>query len=100
MEVEKHVIVIVRIDIKPEMEEEFNQWYDEEHIPNLLKVPGLLWAKRGINTGDGPKYVAVYEHENINVQHSDAYKEAVLTEWTQKLKPHFLKMEREVYELL
>lgn len=100
MESEKHVIVIVRIDVKAEMEEEFNQWYDEEHIPNLLKVPGLIRAKRGINTGDGPKYIAVYEHENINVQHSDAYKEAVFTEWTQKLKPHFLKMEREVYELL
>ena len=99
MESEKHVIVIVRVDVKPEMEEEFNRWYDEEHIPNLMKVPGVIWAKRGSNTGEGPKYIAVYEHENINVQHSDAYKEAVFTEWTKKLKPH-LNMEREVYELL
>ena len=100
MEFEKHIIIINRIDIKPEMEEEFNRWYDEEHIPNLLKVPGVLWAKRGRNTGDGLKFIAVYEHENINVQHSDAYKEAVSTEWSRKLKPHRLKTEREVYELL
>ena len=100
MAIEKHVIIINRIDIKPEMEEELNRWYNEEHIPNLLKVPGILWAKRGINTGDGLKFIAVYEHENINVQHSDAYKKAVSTEWSRKLKPHRLKAEREVYELL
>ena len=97
---EKHVMVIVRIDVKPEMEEEFNRWYNEEHLPYLLNVPGVLWAKRGINAGEGPKYIAVYEHENINVQHSVSYQNAVSTEWTEKLKPHFLKVEREVYELL
>ena len=29
MKPEKHVIVIVRIDVAPEMEEEFNHWYDQ-----------------------------------------------------------------------
>ena len=29
------------------MEEEFNRWYDEEHIPRLLKVPGSLWPNEG-----------------------------------------------------
>jgi hypothetical protein len=96
----KHVIVIVRIDVKPEMEEEFNRWYDEEHIPNLLKVPGILSAKRAINTGKGPKYIAVYEHENKEVQRTDDFRKAVDTEWTKKIAPRLLKMEREVYELL
>jgi len=100
MNSQKHVLVIVRIDVKPEMEEEFNRWYDQEHIPNLLTVPGIIWAKRGINTGKGPKYIAVYEHENIDVQRTEAFRKAVNTDWTQKLSPHFLKMEREVYELL
>jgi hypothetical protein len=95
-----HVLVIVRIDVKPEMEEEFNRWYDEEHVPNLLKVPGVISAARGINTGPGPKYIAVYEHENIEVQHTAAYDKAVHTEWTERIAPHFLKVEREVYELL
>ena len=100
MNSEKHVLVIVRIDVKPEMEEEFNRWYDQEHIPNLLAVPGIIWAKRGVNTGKGPKYIAVYEHENIDIQHTEAFRKAVDTDWTRKLRPHFLKMEREVYELL
>ena len=100
MESEKHVIVIVSIDVATEKEEEFNRWYNEEHIPNLLAVPGVLWAKRGKNTGKGPKYIAVYEHESIDVQHTDAYKKAVQTPWTDSLKPYFLKMERGVYEIL
>jgi hypothetical protein len=99
MESKKHVLIIVRIDVKPEMEEEFNRWYDQEHIPCLLAVPGVIWAKRGINTGKGPKYIAVYEHENINIQHTEAYKKAVQTDWTRKISPYFLNMEREVYEI-
>ncbi len=100
MSSKKHILVTMRIDVKPEVEEEFNRWYDQEHIPNLLAVPGILWAKRAINTGKGPKYIAVYEHESIDVQHTEAYKKAVNTDWTRKLTPYFLKMERDVYELL
>ena len=100
MNSKKHVLVMVRIDVKPEIEEEFNRWYDQEHIPNLLAVPGVLWAKRGLNAGKGPKYVAVYEHENIDVQHTEAFRKAVDTDWTRRISPQFLKMEREVYELL
>ncbi len=87
MDSKKHILITVRIDVKPEMEEEFNRWYDQEHIPNLLAVPGVIWAKRGINTGKGPKYIAVYEHENINIQHTDAYKKAVQTDWSEKSAP-------------
>lgn len=100
METKKHILLIVRIDVEPEMEGEFNRWYNEEHIPTLLKVPGVLWAKRAINTGKGAKYIAVYEHENIDVQNSEAYRKAAQTEWTRRIEPHLLKREREIYELL
>jgi hypothetical protein len=51
MKPEKHVILIVRIDVAPQMEEEFNRWYDQEHVPNILAVPGVIFGKRAINTG-------------------------------------------------
>jgi len=100
MKSKKHILLIVRIDVEPEVEEEFNRWYNEEHIPTLLKVPGVLWARRAINTGKGSKYIAVYEHENIDVQNSEAYRKAAQTEWTRKIEAHLLKREREIYELL
>ena len=100
MEAKKHIVLVVKIDVEPEMEEEFNRWYNEEHIPMLLKVPGVLWAKRTINTGKGPKYAAFYEHESIDVQSSEAYRKAAQTEWTRRIEPHLLRREREIYELL
>ncbi len=39
MSSQKHIFLIVRTDVSPEMEQEFNQRYNEEHIPLLLKVP-------------------------------------------------------------
>ena len=96
----KRIILIVRTDIDPEMEGEFNRWYNEEHIPLLLKVPGVLSATRGVNTGNGQKYVAVYVHENAEVQKSMAYKKVVETEWTLRVRPYLRNFMRDNYEIL
>lgn len=100
MSSEKHILLIVRTDVVPDVEEEFNRWYNEEHIPRLLRVPGVLWAKRGINTGEGQKYIAVYEHESGEVQKTAAYRDALETDWTHKIRPYLRNFAREIYELL
>jgi hypothetical protein len=60
----KHVINIVASDCKPEEEEKFNSWYDEIHIPFLLKYKGLVSVTRyklsGTVEGQA-RYLAVYE---------------------------------------
>jgi len=96
----KHILLIVRTDVVPEVEEEFNRWYNEEHIPRLLRVPGVLWAKRGMNTGEGQKYIAVYEHESGGVQKTAAYRDALETDWTHKIRPNLRNFAREIYKLL
>ena len=63
----KPVINIVGTRCKPEVEEKFNKWYDEIHIPLLFKFPGMTGVKRWkLLTGDGeyPEYLAIYEFEN------------------------------------
>ncbi len=100
MQKKGHIFLIVRTNVAPEMEEEFNRWYDEEHIPRLLKVPGVLMAKRGINTGNGQKYIAIYEHQDQSVQHTAAYKAVLETEWTKKIRPYLREFERHVYEVM
>jgi hypothetical protein len=52
---------IVRVDIDPAREAEFNTWYEAVHIPALLACPGWLSARRYLSLEGGPKYVAVYE---------------------------------------
>ena len=35
-------IVLNAMNVAPELEAEFNEWYDKEHIPALAAVPGCL----------------------------------------------------------
>jgi len=39
-------LLMVWTDIDAEFEAEFNRWYDDEHLPRLLEVPGFLSAGR------------------------------------------------------
>ena len=39
-------LMVFRMDVAPEHETEFNAWYDDIHIPDLLRVPGIVSAKR------------------------------------------------------
>mgnify|MGYP000028903433 CR=1 FL=1 len=47
----------------PVMEEAFNAWYDSEHIPLRMAVPGFLGARRYCRKEDG-KYLAIYDMES------------------------------------
>jgi hypothetical protein len=58
----------------------FNAWYDEEHVPLRLEVPGFLSARRyRVPEGspyaaeDGPKYLALYDLESVDVLRTRAY---------------------------
>ena len=35
-------IFMVYVDIDAQHLQEFNKWYNEEHLPELLSVPGIL----------------------------------------------------------
>ncbi len=39
-------IFMVYVDIDAQYAPEFNDWYNEEHLPELLSVPGILSASR------------------------------------------------------
>jgi hypothetical protein len=59
----------------PAMEEEFNAWYDEEHLAERLAIPGFRSATRWIADvppGKG-KYLATYELDSAAVLQSPAY---------------------------
>ncbi len=52
----------------PDLEAKFNKWYDEVHIPMLLKSKLLLSVTRYRlapgTEGDYPKYLAIYEFKD------------------------------------
>jgi hypothetical protein len=55
-------------------EEEFNAWYDSEHIPERLAVPGFETGLRFISqTGAAPRYLAMYDLAAFSVLESPDY---------------------------
>jgi hypothetical protein len=52
------------------MEEEFNAWYDEEHLPERLAIPGFRSARRWVFERT---YLATYELDSAKVLQSPAY---------------------------
>jgi hypothetical protein len=66
-------ILIAAMDFAAAPEDEFHDWYDLEHIPERLRVPGFLNADRWIG-GDNPKIsVATYDLDRVGVLHSPPY---------------------------
>lgn len=65
--------LLVTMQPPPAFEEEFNAWYDNEHIPERLAVPGILTARRYVSASRHPKYLAMYDLESHAVMTSPAY---------------------------
>lgn len=62
----KPIIYIVATRCQPEAEEKFNRWYNEVHIPLLLKFQGLkeVTRYRIMKEPEGSlRYLAIYQFE-------------------------------------
>lgn len=97
-------IFIASMDVDPEKEALFNEVYDTEHIPNLLKVPGVVSVTRftaetlvlaiggehqKVVAEGEPRYSALYEIESPAVLTSDAWARAVEAgRWPSQVRPH------------
>ena len=92
-------LYVVMMDVEPDKEAEFNEIYDKEHIPILLKVPGVLSAARFKTSTEGaPRYVAIYELESPDVPDSEAFRKASDSgEWPHKVRPYTKNRSRIVY---
>ena len=85
-------LLLNAMNVASEAEDDFNAWYDEEHLPALTAVPGTLAARRYRSTQEGAdvrRYVAIYHLESPEVTRSEAWKTAVDTPWSARIRPHF-----------
>ncbi len=85
----KHLYVVM-MDVEADKEASFNEVYDTEHIPALLKVPGVLSATRyQTSTAGVPKYAAIYAVADPGVPGSEAFQRAANSgEWPHTIRPH------------
>ncbi len=95
-------LLMVWVDVPADKEAEFNRWYNEEHLPELLAIPGVLNAARYESVRSGPRHLACYELENSGVVESDAFKNRKPTEWAQRIGPRVIATNRlnNVYQMI
>ena len=75
-------LLLVGIAPPPGYEEEFEAWYNLEHLPALARVPGVLRARRFAPVDGSKRYLAVYELADAEIPLGDAWREAAETPWT------------------
>jgi len=80
-----HALFVAIGDAPLAHEEEFNRWYDEEHLPLLSQVPGVLRARRFFDPEGKPRYAALYDLADETVVKHPAWQAALRTEWSRKI---------------
>jgi hypothetical protein len=95
-------LLAVWTDIPAHIEEDFNRWYNEEHLAERTGIPGFLNARRYVSLQGTPKYIALYDTVDAQVLQSDTYLKVLnsSTPWTQHVRPHFQNFVRNEYELI
>jgi hypothetical protein len=66
--------LIAAFDFSNVAEDEFNDWYDLEHIPERQRVPGFLTLQRWIGTENPKQSVATYDLDSLAVLQGPAYR--------------------------
>ncbi|MEJ8850061.1 hypothetical protein [Variovorax rhizosphaerae] len=90
-------------DVAPELDAEYNAWHADEHVPERLTVPGMLWGRRYRRLGAGiaPRYLTIYGMRDARVVESDAYR-ALLSDPTPmsaRMRPHLCNLSRWVCDV-
>jgi len=104
MPIQTRYLFSAAMDVEPAREPLFNEVYDGEHVPVLLKVPGVIAVARfkrqeltmmlggerkTIVVEHEPHYNALYEIESPEVLTSDAWAKAVdQGRWPGQVRPH------------
>ena len=97
-------IMVASMDVDPEHEAVFNEVYDQELVPNLSQVPGVLGVirykretltmniggeRKTIEIADEPAYTAIYELESPDVPTSPAWDKALEAgRWPKEVRPY------------
>jgi hypothetical protein len=62
-------------------------WYNTQHVPEQLAVPGFQSAARYASLAGIPAYMVFYELDNAQVHSPEAWATAANTAWTRKIRP-------------
>lgn len=63
-------------DVTPAFDAQYSDWHANEHVPERLGVPGILWGRRfqALPSTPGARYLTLYGLQNLQVLESEAYR--------------------------
>lgn len=83
------VLLSVSMSVRAEGEDDFNRWYNEEHIPMLARIPGWQRSRRYVTSVIDPKapreYLALHEFAPVNGLGGPEYKASIDTPWRNRV---------------
>jgi len=109
-------IFTAAMDVDPDKEAVFNEVYDQEHVPHLRTVPGVISVTRAkldtlritmagetktVDARAAPRYVCILELERPEVLTSSAWAEAVDTgRWPTQVRPFTRNRQHTLYRVM
>src|SRR4051812_21263237 len=88
MSEERRGLLIAGFDRSPAGQEEFNDWYDTEHIPERQRVRGFMTCERWSGAENPNISIATYDLESLDVLESESYRAiagANLSPWSKRM---------------
>ncbi len=85
---ERKGFLMVTMEPPPAMEEEFNDWYDTEHIPEREAVDGFETSRRYVCLSGFPRYMAAYDLTSPGVLTDGPYQRIAgdrYSPWTRRI---------------
>lgn len=92
------VVVMTSLSVAEDSEQDLHAWYEEEHVPMLLAVPGWARVRRyRLEQGDAPRWLALHELSDPQALETEAYRAAVSTHRRAQVMRGLTARERRVW---
>ena len=70
-------MLLVATNVDPVYEDDFNHWYDQEHVNERVAIPGFVWCARYRATRGSRRYLGLYLTTSLAVFNSAAYQQSL-----------------------
>ena len=109
-------ISVIEVDVPAELEDEFNRWYDEEHVQLISKTPGWVRTRHfvfaevlvlgaaeeggSLRPAGGPhRFLTLHEWESPEALATEEYKAAITTPSALRFKGLATRFELRLFNL-
>ena len=81
-------LLAVWLHVPSEREDEFNAWYNTEHIAQITSIPGFINGRRYMALEGVPKYLALYEMQDETVATGQEFQQVLTkpTPWSARMR--------------